>query len=101
MNYVADGFTRDELLAIGSRKAGIDVNMSATDINSAIPHAVSQSACQQLNGFSQDELKIIGDRKAPVPAMRPAYINQPELSGNSFVETTLEKLRQFLGVRTQ
>lgn len=100
---IQDGYSQDELLAIGTRKKGHDLNISATDINARIPFAISQLAIKQATGFSEDELKMISERKAPVPNMQPHEIDNARISDNlpQAVYDTLETLQKFLGIRTK
>lgn len=95
----SDGFTQDELLAIGTRKTTHDFNISAADINSPLPYVVAQELHKRIDGFSNDQLKIIGERRAQIPSMQPDEINNPRVGMNEAVETVLNKLQRFLGVR--
>jgi hypothetical protein len=52
-NGVLDGFSHDELLNIGTRKAGLNLNMSATDINRSSTFAESQAQIAQMEGLSE------------------------------------------------
>lgn len=103
----ADGYSMDELLAIGTRKKGHGLNISAEDINRSISFAESQVAVGQLPGNSVDELKMINERKGNLPALASSeHINALPLTGvggQGFdaIEETLTRIRNFLGINTQ
>lgn len=99
MNALVDGYSQDELLAIGTRKMVPQINLSAADINSKIPYVVAMEAHKRFDGFTEDQLKAIGEHKAQIPAMRPVEINKPTISYDDRVEPILEKMQRFLGVR--
>lgn len=99
---LGDGFSRDELLAIGQRKVKLGLNMTASDINSPMTHDMVTRAAASMPGFTDDELKIIGERGAQAPVMRPCYINEMPVNVAHIgaVESVLLGLQKFLGVRT-
>lgn len=71
MNKFSEGFSREELLAIGRRKQLTDLPISASEVNRP---ALAPGA---LPGFSKEELTAIGERKAPASVLPSATaINQ-------------------------
>ncbi len=96
-----EGYSMDDLLAIGTRKRGLDLNISATDVNRSIPYAVSKMIEASMPGLSEGELKDIGERKLALPAFSPTEINTPRIGApDSLIEQTLNGLQKFLGIRT-
>lgn len=100
-----DGFSSDDLLAIGTRRAKIPglADMSATDINAPIPFVVGQMMQAGMEGHNEEMLKNVGEHKIALPApLTPSQINQLPSNGNfADIEKTLDKLQSFLGIRTK
>lgn len=99
MSFLATGFSEDELLAIGQRKAKMPIAMSATDINAPIPFEIGRQLSASMQGFSEEQLKDYAMRGAPVPPMRPTQINQPALNFGEAAQDLLSRMGKFLGVR--
>lgn len=102
MSTYMEGYSLEDLLAIGTRKKGVTLHMSATDINSPISGAESLAAQQMLGGFSENELKEVAQRKIGISAPSPHEINEPSVSRDmpAAVSETLDRLQKFLGIRT-
>lgn len=96
-----DGFTRDELLAIGTRKHKTTLPISASDINRSLPFNVSMALAQEMDGFTEEQLKMIGEGKAPSLPIQPSDIGAPRVSGEAAQSITgvMDKLQKFLGIR--
>lgn len=97
-------YSLDELLKIGTRKGDVDKSVSAisaTDINRTLPFAVSEEMKSQIPGFSEEQLRQIGERKFNSPAMQPSEINNPRIEKPSGLDSVLEGLQNFLGIRTR
>lgn len=103
MSGVNDGFTLDELLNIGTRKTVLDINISATDINRSLPYDISKMVSSQMEGHTEDELKDIGMRRSKGIALPTSDTNAPFRTTQDIqaVETVLDKLQTFLGIRTK
>lgn len=100
---INEGLSNDELIAIGTRKRGIDINISATDINRSIPFDLSKQAAAKLDGFTKEQLKNIAEKKINIPAMQPCEINEVRISTNipDMIQNTLDHLQNFLGIRSK
>ncbi len=96
---INDGFTSDELLQIGTRKKGIDLNISATDINSPIPFSIGQYAQTKMDGFTEQQLKTVAERKMTAYPISPSEINTPRVTQEPMFERALFKLESILGIR--
>lgn len=96
-HYIDDGFSNEDLLSIGSRKTGVDINMSATDINKTIPFVMRDIVASQLPSFSNDDLKNVGERRLLGPALRPCEINAPHIDVTDKYDTVFSKINKFLG----
>lgn len=98
-----DGYSNEELIAIGSRKIKIDLPMSATDINSGVSFVQAQADIAQLSGNSEDELRAVGERKIAMPTMgTPDMINNPPLGADivNALEDAFAPVKRFLGIRS-
>lgn len=100
---IQDGYSNDELLSIGTRRTKLDLNISATDINSPIPHCISQMECARMSGLSDNELKNIAEGKSTAIALPSSdTINSPFNNHDmGAVEIVLDGLQRFLGIRTK
>ncbi len=96
-----DGYSLDELLQIGTRKKTHTLNISAADINSPTPFVVAQEAHKRFSGFTEEQLKNIGEHKVALPPIQPCEINAPFIRQDNAVEAVLDKLQNFLGIRTK
>ena len=76
-----DGYSQDELLAIGTRKTKLSLPMSATDINAPMTYMEGIAARQILGGCTEQELKDIGSRQGNIMGFATSdEINKPHLN---------------------
>jgi hypothetical protein len=102
-NPLIDGYSNDQLLAIGTRKVKLDVTMSATDINRSIPYDMSRAAMEQMNGHTEDELKDVGMRRANMPALFDSDTvgNRVDTNKIGAVDDIMNSLSKMFGIRTR
>lgn len=94
-----EGLSSDDLLAIGTRrKSAAPSNMSATDINQAIPHVIAQNMIAGMAGYEEDILKGIAEHKIALPSAAPEKPNDAIIAQ---LESILTPIQAFLGIRTR
>lgn len=97
-----DGFSNEELIAIGARKIKFDLPISATDINSNMSFAASQIAIKQTQGVDEIMLKQAGARQIDAPAFTSSqHINALPLDAGAGdrIQKALTPLENFLTAR--
>lgn len=99
--YTDHGFSRDDLLNIGTRRSSLDLPVSATDINRSIPFHVSKVAVQHMDGLTPDQLKDVAERRVSMPALRPHELIEPTVKAQDAFHAVLEGLQNMLGIRTR
>jgi hypothetical protein len=95
-----DGYSNDELLAIGTRKIKLNLAMSATDINRDMSFEQSKILEKQFVGLSDNELKEVGERRMQFSTVLPKEIRDAEIRTQSnFIENAFDHVQKMLGIQ--
>lgn len=96
-----DGFSQEELRAIGERKSNLNLAIQPSDINRTVSYAQSQQQIAAMQGASETLLRNISDRKGGgLPSTRTAQaINERQLPINGEVDAIMDTLANKWGIR--